>query len=77
MACVSLTTMQVMWKGEVAGSFTPSRGFRQGDPLSPYIFVLCIERLGQLIEREVYEGSWLPIKLCKGGPALSHLFFCR
>lgn len=43
--CISSTTMQVLWNGEYKDYFPPSRGIRKGDPISPYIFVLCIERL--------------------------------
>ncbi|KAG5034741.1 hypothetical protein JHK87_009651 [Glycine soja] len=36
--------MSVLWNGEALDEFTPSRGICRGDPLSPYLFVLYIER---------------------------------
>ena len=77
MTCVSTSTMQIMWNGDITDSFTPSRGLRQGCPLSPYLFVLCMERLAHGIAKSVEVGDWKPFKICKNGPFLSHLFFCR
>ncbi|RDX96987.1 putative ribonuclease H protein, partial [Mucuna pruriens] len=51
-SCVSSTHMQVLFNGVPIGEFSPSRGVRQGDPISPYSFVLCMKRLVYLIERE-------------------------
>ncbi|KAL4343532.1 hypothetical protein AHAS_Ahas11G0087800 [Arachis hypogaea] len=67
--------MRVLWNGEELDEFFPSRGIRQGDPLSPYIFVLCIERLSQLVNAAVDHGFWKPIKLNRDGSKLSHLCF--
>ncbi|XP_028761232.1 uncharacterized protein LOC114719845 [Neltuma alba] len=75
MNCVSTATMNVLWNGVPSETFTPTRGVRQGDPLSPYLFILCMERLGQLIHTEVHEGRWKPLKLSANGPPFSHLFF--
>ncbi|XP_028804491.1 uncharacterized protein LOC114759480 [Neltuma alba] len=75
MKCISSSSMQVLWNGRPSEPFSPQRGIRQGDPLSPYIFVLCMERLSQAIDLEVNHGNWQPIQLGKEGPPLSHLFF--
>lgn len=73
--CISSPMMKVLWNGEAQESFQPSRGIRQGDPISPYLFVLCMERLSQLIHMAVDHDIWKPIQLNRGGPKLSHLAF--
>ena len=55
----------------------PSRGIRQGDPLSPYIFILCIDFLGQLIEGKCREKLWNSVKASRNGSSFSHLFFAN
>ncbi|CAL1383611.1 unnamed protein product [Linum trigynum] len=75
MKCVSSTSFQVLWNGSETESFKPSHGLRQGCPLSPYLFTLCMERLSHCIQKEVMKGNWKPCRLSPGGPALSHLFF--
>ena len=75
MKCITSVTMKVLWNGEVSDEFVPSRGIRQGDPLSPYIFVLCVERLSHGINNAVTVGDWLPIRMARRGTPLTHLFF--
>ena len=75
MCCVSGPEMSLLWNGERTDSFKPLRGLRQGDPLSPYLFVLCMERLCHLIERSIDNKQWKPISLSQGGPKLSHICF--
>lgn len=53
MKCVEGPSMRLLWNGEKTDAFKPLRGLRQGDPLSPYLFVLCIERLCHLIESSI------------------------
>ncbi|GMI86798.1 hypothetical protein HRI_002349100 [Hibiscus trionum] len=75
MMCVRTVSTQILWNGDVTESFRPSRGIRQGDLLSPYLFVLCMERLAHRIDAEVEAGAWKPIRLAKSGTGISHLFF--
>ncbi|GAA0173117.1 hypothetical protein LIER_41464 [Lithospermum erythrorhizon] len=49
----------VMVNGEECGYIQPGKGLRQGDPLSPYLFILCMEGLIALINEAVEEGSWV------------------
>lgn len=73
--CVAGPSMRLLWNGEKTEPFKPARGLRQGDPLSPYLFVLCMERLCHLIEDAVGAKIWKPIQLSRGGPKLSHICF--
>nr|ABW81175.1 non-LTR retrotransposon transposase [Arabidopsis cebennensis] len=75
MKCVKEPAMTVLWNGEKTESFIPSRGLRQGDPLSPYLFVLCLERLCHQIDLAVGTKEWKPISMSRGGPLLSHICF--
>ncbi|KFK31800.1 hypothetical protein AALP_AA6G160500 [Arabis alpina] len=74
-ACVTGPTMNLLWNGEKSENIKPLRGIRQGDPLSPYLFVLCLERLCLLIDHSISLKEWIPISLSCGGPKLSHICF--
>ena len=52
-----------------------TRGIRQGDPLSPYIFLLCMEFLGAQITSICEEWRRDKIKASRNGPSFSHVFF--
>jgi len=75
MTCVSSCMLNILWNGEPTEQFQPTHGIRQGDPLSPYLFVACMERLTQLIEQKVIEGTWKPIPITREGIRVSHLMF--
>ena len=45
MACVNSVKYKVRFKGQETYMFTSTRGHRQGDSLSPYLFLLCVESL--------------------------------
>ncbi|XP_061368719.1 uncharacterized protein LOC133311659 [Gastrolobium bilobum] len=75
MDCVTSTHLEVLWNRGRTTGFSPQRGIRQGDPISPYLFVLCMEKLTHLIMDEVEAKHWRPIKAGKSGPYISHLMF--
>lgn len=75
MTCITTSTMQVLWNGQQSAPFSTQRGIHLGDPLSPYICSLCMERLSQTIQLTVQESRWKPIQMGRKGIPLSHLFF--
>lgn len=66
---------RLIWNGEVTNKIKHMRGLKQGEPISPYLFVLCLERLSQWIQLKVEEGTWRPLGASRRGLKLSHLFF--
>ncbi|XP_028092237.1 uncharacterized protein LOC114292475 [Camellia sinensis] len=75
MNCVTSVSTAILWNGEPLDEFKPAKGLRQGDSLSPYLFVLCMERLSAMITQKVQEKEWNGLCLAKSGPTISHLFF--
>ncbi|KAJ9674856.1 hypothetical protein PVL29_024033 [Vitis rotundifolia] len=77
-SCLSSAKFSVLVNGVPAGFFPSSKGLRQGDPLSPYLFVLGMEVLDVLIKRAVEGGFLSGCTIRSGGGSnlhISHLFF--
>lgn len=55
--CLTTTHFSISINGELCGYFKGSRGLRQGDPLSPYLFVLTLEVFSQMLRRKYIDGS--------------------
>jgi len=75
MRCVSTVTYRVLINGQQDELIIPSRGIRQGDPLSPYLFLLCTEGLSSLLRTTEQEGKITGVPIAYRGFKLSHLFF--
>jgi len=56
-------------------SFVPQRGLRQGDPLSPYLFLICAEAFSALLKKNERDGLIAGVKTCPQAPCISHLLF--
>ena len=54
--CISTASFSILINGSPTGFFQSTRGLRQGDPISPYLFVLGMEALSCLINRAVRGG---------------------
>ena len=77
-SCLSSAKFSVLVNGVPAGFFPSTKGLRQGDPLSPYLFIMGMEVLDVLIRKAV-EGGFLSGCNIRGGSGpplnISHLFF--
>jgi len=75
MQCISSVEFSLLINGQQSEKFYPSRGLRQGDPLSPYLFIICAEAMSNLLF-EAEQTGWLPgVPSSPKGPSLNHLFF--
>lgn len=74
MSCISCPAISILWNGEVCNAFNPSKGIRQGGPLSSYIFVMCLDRLSSMIENQVNNDNWKPISITKN-IKISYVFY--
>ena len=75
MQCVSTVTYSILINGEPKGFIKPSRGLKQGDLLSPFLFLFCAEGLNALLNKAVKDGEIKGLALCHRGPKITHLFF--
>ena len=58
MSCVATTSLSILMNRRPYGNVLPSRGIRQGDPLSPYLFLLCTEGFTSLLARAEIGGDF-------------------
>ena len=77
MLCVKTVTYSILVNGEPKGMITPTRGIRQGDPLSPFLFLLCTEGLNGLINQAFQQGHIKGYALCRNSSKLTHLLFAN
>jgi hypothetical protein len=75
MMCLKSVSFSVLINDEQHGYFTASRGIRQGNTLSPYLFLLCAEGLSFLLLKAVADKKISGVAARRGGPKLTHLFF--
>ena len=78
--CISTTRFSVMVNGVPVGFFPSSRGLRQGDPLSPYLFILGMEVLSILLRRAM-SGGFISGCIVRGREganfSISHLLYAN
>ena len=75
MRCISSVSYSVIINGETFGNIVPSRGLKQGDPLSPYLFLLYVEGLSALLHEMAQNQLLNGISLGRWCPKITHLFF--
>ena len=75
MTCVSTPSFSVCINGKAFGNIKPTRGLRQGDPLSPYLFLLCAKGFTALLTKEEVERRLHGVSIGRRAPTISHLLF--
>ncbi|KAA3456919.1 reverse transcriptase [Gossypium australe] len=75
MKCIKNVSYTVSINGNRGRVFEPSRGLRQGDPLSPFLFLICSEGLSALLRSAKKSGLIKGAKASRKGPEISHLLF--
>jgi hypothetical protein len=75
MRLVSTVSFQVLFNGGKLQQFIPSRGVRQGDPISPYLFLIAGEGLSCLLKHHNLSSELHGLMVAPTAPAVSHLLF--
>lgn len=75
MKCVAYVDFTMYANGEARTKVFPKRGLRQGDPLSPYLFLLVKDVHSKLIKLEIDSGRLVGMRINRNCPILLHIFF--
>ena len=75
MNLVTTVSFQVLFNGSKLEPFTPSRGIRQGDPISPYLFLIAAEGMSCLLKNRSESSALHGIKVAPSAPVVNHLLF--
>ena len=75
MSCVTTVRYSVCLNGVPLESFQPSRGLRQGDPLSLYLFLFVADALSYALQKDVKDNIIEELKISRHAPRISHLLF--
>lgn len=76
MECISTTSFSILINWIPGDPFRPGQGIRQGDPISPYIFIICAEYLGRyLFFKSNIPKSGIGIKVARKRLSIPCLMF--
>ena len=73
MSCVTSASASILVNGSPSAPFKLQRGLRQGDPLSPFLFMLVGEVLNKVILKATNTGLWSGLEIRKNGLKITHL----
>lgn len=73
--CLSSSRASVLINGSAIKEFSITRGVRQGDPLSLFLFIIAMEGLNAAIRSACQHSFFHGVKLPNGEPMISHFFY--
>lgn len=75
MICIESASLSLNINGNISNFWRPARGIKQGDPLSPYIFIMCINFLILKFLDGHCSGKFDGLKINKHTPPIPILCF--
>lgn len=72
--CVITVQFWILFNGTPSVLFSPYRDIREGDPLSLYLFILCVVRFSCLINHAIKQRVWKGV--CRGNKLQYYLVLC-
>ncbi|KAL9680155.1 hypothetical protein QQ045_018033 [Rhodiola kirilowii] len=75
MSCTKSVSYVVRVNDLITEEIKPGRGIRQGDPLSPFLFLICSEWLNLKVKECQEKGKLRGVKICRGAPEITHMLF--
>lgn len=73
--CVKIVSYNICVNGSMVGTVFPKCALRQGDPLSPYLFLICVEGLSIALDKAWDQGRIHGCQISPTAPIISHLLF--
>lgn len=73
--CICSVWFSILINGQQIDGFQPTRGIRQRDPLSPYLFIIFAEALSTMLFQDEASRWLTEVPSSPRGPRLNHLFF--
>uniref|UniRef100_A0A8I6XX79 Reverse transcriptase domain-containing protein n=1 Tax=Hordeum vulgare subsp. vulgare TaxID=112509 RepID=A0A8I6XX79_HORVV len=73
--CCTTVQYKFRFNDTIMEKIVPGRGLRQGDPISPCLFLLCAEAFSSLLNSAEQEGSLEGVKICRNALSFNHLLF--
>lgn len=73
--CLSSATVSILVNGSPTPEFSMERGLRQGDPLSPFLFLIAAEALNVMMQEAIQKRLYTPLTVGNSGIVVSLLQF--
>ena len=75
MHCITTISYSILINGIAYSNIIPTRGLLEGDPISPYIILLCVDGFSFLISNAARNQKISGVSISRGSPKITHLFF--